>query len=124
MDTAWTLIGLLPRRLVNGLTIGAVTLRRARRAALPVGAALRLAAGPAGADAARARKALDDHYIAFTPKAFVAHADRNDVETVALFLEAGMAASAANEKGQTALHAAARQDDGKLLALLLKAGPP
>ncbi|MBI4012193.1 MAG: ankyrin repeat domain-containing protein [Candidatus Rokubacteria bacterium] len=97
---------------------------RTRLAALPMAAVLLLSTASAEADAARARKALDDRYIPFTPKELVARAGRDEIETVKLFLEAGMAVGAANEAGRTALHGAAGHGDGKLLTLLLAAGAP
>jgi ankyrin repeat protein len=82
----------------------------------------------AAADAARARKTLESRLVPLTPQELLQRAARDDVEVVGLLLEAGVRPDAAEPSGWragwTALHHAARQRDGKALALLLKAGAP
>jgi ankyrin repeat protein len=84
-----------------------------------------LAAVEATADAARARKTLESRLVPLTPQELLLRASRDDVEIVGLLLEAGVPPDAAEPSGWragwTALHHAARQRDGKTLALLLKA---
>ncbi len=87
-----------------------------------------LLAVQAAADAARARKTLESRLIPLTPQELLQRASRDEVEVVGLLLEAGIRPDAAEpsgwREGWTALHHAARQRDGKTLALLLKAGAP
>jgi cytohesin len=87
-----------------------------------------LLAVQAAADAARARKTLESRLIPLTPQELLQRASRDEVEVVGLLLEAGVRPDAAEpsgwREGWTALHHAARQRDGKTLALLLKAGAP
>jgi ankyrin repeat protein len=87
-----------------------------------------LAAVQAVADAARARKTLESRLIPLTSQELLQRAARDEVEVVGLLLEAGVRPDAAEPSGWragwTALHHAARQRDGKTLALLLKAGAP
>jgi ankyrin repeat protein len=87
-----------------------------------------LAAGLAAADAARARKTLESRLIPLTPQELLQRTARDEVEVVGLLLEAGVRPDATEpsgwRQGWTALHHAARQRDGKTLALLLKAGAP
>src|SRR5262249_3184767 len=94
-------------------------LRRCARVLVP----LLLAAVPlAAADAAKARKKLDDDYIPFTPEEFVKRVWSSDRKVVDLFIEAGIALDAPGQQGRSALHVAAGQDDPKMLLALLKAG--
>lgn len=72
-------------------------------------------------DPVKARKKLDDEYIPFTPEKFLHYAFMDDKKMIGLFLDAGMPINTSDDQG-TALHRAARQDDGKTLALLVKAG--
>jgi ankyrin repeat protein len=99
---------------------------RAMRATIV--ALVTLAAVEAPADAARARKTLESRLIPLTPQELLLRASRDDVEIVGLLLEAGVRPDAAEPSGWragwTALHHAARQRDGKTLALLLKAEAP
>jgi uncharacterized protein len=93
--------------------------------ALPWTLALALVAPPAGAaDAAKARKKLDDNYVPFTGEEFVQRASSNDRKTVDLFIEAGIPLDSTDGRGRTALHAVADEDDGRILAALIKAGAP
>ena len=100
--------------------------RRATRAVV-VGLVV-LAATLAAADAARARKTLEDRLVPLTAQELLQRAARDEVEVVALLLEAGVRPDAAEpggwRAGWTALHHAARQRDGKMLALLVKGGAP
>ena len=98
-------------------------MRRATVVALVV-----LVAGQAAADAARARKTLEQRLIPVTSTELLKRAARDDVEVVGFLLEAGVRADAVEptgiRQGWTALHYAARVDDGKAMNLLLKAGAP
>ena len=87
-----------------------------------VAALLPLAMTAEAADAAKARKKLDDSYIPFTGEEFVQRASRNDKKSVDLFIEAGIPLDSTDDRGRTALHAVAAEPDGKMLAALLKAG--
>ncbi|HEY3123658.1 MAG TPA: ankyrin repeat domain-containing protein [Thermoanaerobaculia bacterium] len=82
---------------------------------------------PAGtaraADPEKARKKLAKEDIAFTPEEFLKKVFLGEEDVVQLFLEAGMPVDTADEKGSTALHAAARGDSEKTLAVILKAKP-
>lgn len=73
-------------------------------------------------DAAEARKKLDDEYIPFTPEKYLHYVFMDDVETVRLFLDGGMAIGSVDAQGRNALHIAAGTEDGGLLALLLDRG--
>jgi ankyrin repeat protein len=75
-----------------------------------------------GADAAKARKKLDDGYIPFTGAEFVQRAGSDDRKAVDLFIEAGIPLDSTDDRGRTALHAVADEADTKILAALLKAG--
>src|SRR5512139_796811 len=79
-------------------------------------------ASPALVDEAAARKKLEDDYIPFTTEKFFHYVFMDNKKMVGLFLEAGMPVDSADKNGRTALHGAARHDDGKMLAQLLKAG--
>jgi ankyrin repeat protein len=82
----------------------------------------------AAADAARARKTLEERLVPLAPAELLQRAARDDVEVLGLLLEAGVRPDAAEpggfRAGWTALHHAARRRDGKALTLLLKAGAP
>jgi len=82
----------------------------------------------AAADAARARKTLEERLVPLTPAELLQRAARDDVEVLGLLLEAGVRPDAAEpggfRAGWTALHHAASRRDGKALTLLLKAGAP
>lgn len=96
---------------------------RNRRSPLLLAALGFLLAVPAsGADQAKARKKLDDEYIAFTPEKFIQNVSRGEKKIVQLFLDAGMSVDAQDDKGKTALMTAAQEEDGKMLAFLLKLG--
>lgn len=75
-----------------------------------------------GNDATKARKALDDEYIPFTPEKYLHYVFMNEVGIVKLFLDGGMAIDAVDVQGRSALHIAAGAEDGKILALLLDRG--
>ncbi len=87
-----------------------------------------LVAAQAAADAARARKTLEEGLVPVTAQELLQRASRDEVEVVRLLLEAGVRPDAVQpagwRAGWTALHHAARRLDGKTLALLLNAGAP
>jgi Ankyrin repeats (3 copies) len=87
-----------------------------------------LVAAQAAADAARARKTLEERLVPVTAQELLQQASREEVEVVRLLLEAGVRPDAVEpagwRAGWTALHHAARRQDGKTLALLLNAGAP
>jgi cytohesin len=77
---------------------------------------------PLFADAAKAKKKLERDNRELTVKDFHSSIFMDEPKVVALYLEAGMPADAADDKGVTAVHKAAGQDDPKILEMLLKAG--
>lgn len=102
---------------------------RAARLARPAIVALAaLVAAQASADAARARKTLEERLVPVTAPELLQRASRDEVEVIGLLLEAGVRPDAVEpagwRAGWTAVHHAARRQDGKTLALLLKAGAP
>jgi cytohesin len=103
-------------------------MRSVRGVRATIVAIVALVAIQAAADAPRARKTLESRLIPLTPQELLERAARDEVEVVGLLLEAGVRPDAAEPSGWragwTALHHAARQRDGKTLALLLKAGAP
>lgn len=74
-------------------------------------------------DPAKARKRLERDGNEFTVEGFLKEISYGEPKNVELYLEAGMSPDAADEKGMSALHTAATEDDPRMLAILLKAKP-
>ncbi|HEX2835700.1 MAG TPA: ankyrin repeat domain-containing protein [Thermoanaerobaculia bacterium] len=77
---------------------------------------------PLAADAAKAKKKLERDGYPLTVERFHSAIFLGEAKVVALYLEAGMPADAANDKGLSAIHKAAALSDSKILEMLLKAG--
>lgn len=67
-----------------------------------------------------ARRQLERRGVAFTPEAFLTAARTGDVESVELFLDAGMDPNAANSYGSTALVEASRNGKLDVIRLLIE----
>ncbi|MEE8526122.1 MAG: ankyrin repeat domain-containing protein [Thermoanaerobaculia bacterium] len=91
------------------------------RLVIPLLVAAQLAATGARADAVKALKKLDRQGLEFTSAAFLIQVFLGHTKIVELYLEAGMSPDASDEKGETALHSAARMDSAETIAALLAA---